>query len=191
MLKKIPCLLFLIALNCKKISAQNFMHSVGANISLLTANIETPYVKGSFAMMVNHLSYFPRLLVMESENSSLSFGSPLGVGINIIDDVTGTSGIAWGFDVPLVVDYNMGCKSAPDNENGFGGYFGAGFGYMYTNYTFGNGTEKANSYGPLARAGIRFSSGDSRWFTTVGIYYKQGLEPSKFKTFGFNVFMDF
>ncbi|SRR6266487_3729991 len=130
MFNKIVCLLFLLGIINTKIFAQSFMHSVGANISIMYAKIKTPSVKESFAMEINHLSYFPRFILTESENSSLTVGSPVGAGVNLVNDISGGSGIAWGFDLPLVFDYNLGCKSAPDNENGFGGYFGAGFSYM-------------------------------------------------------------
>lgn len=143
-------------------------------------------------MQVNHISWFPRYTVMEGENSSLSLGSPLGAGVNLLTDNMGGGGVSWGFDVPLVADYNMGCMSAPDNESGFGGYLGAGFGYMYTSYKLNTSeTDNVTTYGPMARAGIRFASGGGRWHTTVGLFYKTGLEKAHFKTAGFNVLMDF
>jgi hypothetical protein len=191
MKSKTISLSFLFCFISSVIFAQSFMHSVGANISVMFAKIETPSLKEDFAMEVTHLSYFPRFILTESDNSSFTVGTPVGVGINIINDVSGESGIAWGFDAPLVFDYNMGCKSSPENENGFGGYFGAGFGYMYTSYTFGYGDEKATSYGPIGRAGIRFLSGGGRFATTIGMYFKTGLEKQKFKTVGFNILADF
>jgi hypothetical protein len=188
---KMICVSFLCCFLNATIFAQSFMHSVGANIAVMVAKIETPSVKEDFTMQVTHVSYFPRFIVSEFDNASFTIGSPLGAGINIVKDTYGDAGIAWGFDAPLVFDYNLGCKSSPDNENGFGGYFGGGFSYMYTGYTFGYGDEKATSYGPLGRAGVRFSSGGGRFSTTVGVYYKSGLETQKFKTIGFNVTADF
>lgn len=192
MLKKTGFLVFVHVFFCLNVFAQNFMHSIGANISFIFAKIETPYVKESFMMQVSHFSYFPRFTVMETENSSLSIGSPLGAGINLLTNNSGGGGVSWGYDLPLVVDYNIGCKSTPDNESGFGGYFGTGFSYLHTSYKLNsNETSKVKSYGPLARAGVRFSSGSGNWHTTVGIYYKIGLEKENFKSIGFNVLMDF
>jgi hypothetical protein len=99
------------------------------------------------------------------------------------------NGIAWGFDLPVALDYNIGCKSTPDNEQTFGGYMGAGFSYMYTGWSGGE-TGKVVSYGPLALTGIRFSSSQASWSVTVGVYFKYGLEKEKYKTFGFNVIGD-
>lgn len=192
MMKRITCYVLLLGICQSQLLAQSFMHSAGANISVIFAKIETPYLKETFTMQVNHLSWFPRYTVMEGENSSLSVGSPLGAGVNLLTDNAGGGGVSWGFDLPLVADYNIGCKSAPDNESGFGGYVGGGFSYMYTSYKLNTSeTENVTTYGPLARAGVRFASGGGRWNTTVGLFYKTGLEQTKFKTVGFNVLMDF
>lgn len=192
MIKKLALLFLFFSIGHYPLLAQNFMHSVGANISVVFAQIETPYLKESFTMQVNHISWFPRYTLTESENSSFSIGSPLGAGVNLLTDNMGGGGVSWGFDVPLVADYNMGCMSAPDNESGFGGYLGAGFGYMYTSYKLNTSeTDNVTTYGPMARAGIRFASGGGRWHTTVGLFFKTGLEKAHFKTAGFNVLMDF
>jgi hypothetical protein len=174
-----------------QINAQTFMKGVGANISILYAEIDDAGEKYTFVMTVTHFSYFPRFTFKENENSSFSVGSPLGAGIGILNSGGNASGIAWGIDLPLAIDYNMGCQSTPDNENRFGGYFGGGFGYMYTGWSDGGITSKAITYGPLARTGIRFSSKNGRWTTTVGIFGKFGLEKEKYKTFGFNVLSEF
>lgn len=167
------------------------MHSAGANIAVLVAKINTPYLKETFTMQVTHLSYFPRVLLTSSDNASLSVGTPVGIGINLVRDVSGDAGVAWGYELPVVADYNIGCKATPDNDRSFGGYFGAGFSYLYVAYNMGAGSGNVKTYGPMGRAGVRFGSGDGRWNTTVGLYYKAGLEADKFKTVGFNVLMDF
>lgn len=151
MIKKLTFCLLLSAIGRGPLLAQNFLHSAGANISVVFAQIETPYLKESFTMQVNHISWFPRYTVMEGENFSLSVGSPLGAGVNLLTDNSGGGGVSWGFDVPLVADYNMGCMSTPDNESGFGGYLGAGFGYMYTSYKLNTSeTDNVTTYGPMA-----------------------------------------
>lgn len=191
MLKKMILLSFLSFSIITKIYAQSFMHGIGANISVLTAKINTPSDQYTFTMAVTHFSYFPRFTLTESENSSVSIGSPLGAGVGFLSSGGETGGIAWGFELPLAVDYNIGCKSTPDNENTFGGYFGAGFSYLYTGWTDGNETSKANTYGPLARTGVRFASSQSDWSVTIGLFFKYGLEKEKYKTFGFNIIADF
>ena len=190
MLKRSFLIISILCFLDKKNFAQSFIHAIGANISVLTAKINTPSEKYTFTMEVNHFSYFPRFNLSESENSSFSIGFPLGAGIGVLTGGGNAEGIAWGFDLPVVADYNIGCGSTSENEKNFGEYFGGGFGYMYTGWTDGGSTENANTYGPLVRAGIRFSSSNANWRVTVGMFYKTGLEKAKYKTFGFNVLMD-
>jgi hypothetical protein len=188
MFKRTILILVLCYFITEKNFAQSFMHGIGANVSVINAKINTQNDKYTFTMMVTHFSYFPRLNISESENRSFSVGFPLGAGIGILNNGQGNgSGIAWGVDLPVAADYNLGCGSTPENEDRFGGYFGAGFGYLYTGWSDGSGSSKAITYGPLARAGIRFSSSRASWRVTVGIFYKIGLESEKYKTFGFNV----
>src|SRR5438874_7587869 len=182
--------LFLLVIANTKSIGQNFMNSIGANISVLFAKINTSYDKENFIMQVNQFSYFPRFTLSESENSSVSIGAPLGAGIGILTSGGNSDGIAWSFDAPVVLDYNMGCKSTPDNDEGLGSYFGAGFGYMYTGWSAYE-NNKAISYGPLARAGMRFSGRNSNWHMSIGLFLKYGLEKEKYKTAGFNILADF
>lgn len=187
MLKRIISLFVLLLLSHLKGMTQSFMQGIGANISILTAKVNTPNEKYTFTMQVNHFSYFPRFNLSETDNTSFSIGFPLGAGIGILTSGGNAQGISWGFDLPIAADYNFGCRSTPDNEKNFGGYFGAGFSYMYTAWNAGDGTEHANSYGPVGRAGIRFSSANARWNVTIGLFFKLGIESEKYKTFGFDI----
>lgn len=105
--------------------------------------------------------------------------------------ITAEAEIYFGYDLSVVTDYNFGTKSSPDNEDNFGGYFGAGFGNMHTNYNTGGGANNVNSYGPLVRGGLRFTfANDNNRTLSVGAYYKKGMEKDKFNTVGFNVLYD-
>lgn len=192
-LKKIS-LIAVITVVCTytKLSAQTFMHSVGANISVMSGTVKTESSSSSESIMLTHVSYFPRILITEGENNSLSFGLPVGAGVGLATDTYNSgSGVFWSFDVPAVIDYNIGVKSTPENDSRFGGYFGAGFGYTFVNWTYdGKSTSNANSYGPLVRAGMRFGFPSFDQAVSVGMYYKIGMETSKFKTIGFNVLVD-
>ena len=186
--KKITVLFFLVCcLAGNRLSAQSFMHGYGATISVLSAP--------DITLSQTNVCYFPRYNFVENENSSVSIGMPVGIGIGISSNTYGNdAGVAFAFDVPAVIDYNIGCKSTPDNDRNFGGYFGAGFGYYkvfisqsaYSDFT-------GATYGPMARAGVRFSSSNESWKghgVTVGMFYKKGLEKLKFTTIGFNVLVD-
>jgi hypothetical protein len=175
------------------IKGQSFMHGAGATVSVMTANISTPNARYTATVLFTNFTYFPRFTFGEKEHSSLSIGVPVGAGIGFNNGGSANASVYYGFDLPLVVDFNGGRKSSPDNEDRFGWYAGAGFGYALTNWTDGSSTEKLNSYGPLFRTGIRFGGGSNRpeRATTVGFFFKPGLEKTKFKTFGIAALTEF
>lgn len=172
------------------------MHSVGGTISVLSGTVTTPGETSSFSMMQTNITYFPRYNFIENENSSVSVGAPIGAGIGIASNMYGDdAGVSFAFDLPLVVDYNLGFKSTSEISNYFGGYFGVGFGYYHVSIT---GSQYSNfdgsTYGPLVRGGVRIGSANESWGDhglTIGLFYKKGLEETKFNTFGFNVLYDF
>lgn len=178
------------------IFAQSLMHSAGSTISVMTAKLPNSYYSTDRLIIVHtDVTYFPRLSFLESDNSSFSVGAPLSLGFgianNLYDDYAERS-IFFGFDAPLVLDYNIGCKSSPENESMFGGYIGTGFGYSYTNFNAGDGYKyDTRSYGPLFRGGVRFGFGaGTNLGLTLGFFFKPGLEKEKFKTYGMNLFFD-
>jgi hypothetical protein len=174
-------------------------HSVGATISYLYAHSQNTdpgsdyHHKISTDILQTNFSYFPRYNLIEGGNSSLSAGMPLAVGVgvytNTLDD---DAAFGFSYDIPVVVDFNMGCMSTKSNENHFGGYIGAGFGYYSIIISGSKYSDfKGYSYGPLGRAGVRFSFPE--WNgkgVAVGTFYKVGLESAKFSTIGFNILAD-
>jgi hypothetical protein len=176
--------------------SQEFMHSVGATISVLSGTLTSPEETSSFSMMQTNFTYFPRYNFIKNDNSSFSIGAPVGVGIGIASNTYGDdAGVAFAFDVPVVVDYNLGFKATSESSNYFGGYFGAGFGYYHVSIT---GSQYSNfdgsTYGPMVRGGVRIGSANESWGDhglTIGVFYKKGLEKDKLHTFGFNVLYDF
>jgi hypothetical protein len=177
-------------------SAQQLMHSFGLTISVLQGTLQEGVGSSeSFAVEQNNLTYFPRFNFVENENSSISVGAPIGIGIGITTNTYGNdAGVLFSYDLPLVIDYNIGCKSTMENDKNFGGYFGVGFGYnkvtiSESSYSDFNGS----SYGPLFRAGFRFGSSREGWNghgLTAGAYYKIGIDKNKLTTIGFNVLYD-
>ncbi len=179
-----------------KAGAQQLMHSFGLTLSVLQGTLHGDAGSyESFSLGQSNLTYFPRFNFVENENSSISVGAPIGVGIGIATNTYGNdAGVIFSYDLPLVIDYNIGCKSTMENDRNFGGYFGVGFGYnkvtiSESSYSDFNGS----SYGPLFRAGFRFGSSNESWNghgVTAGVYYKIGLEKDKLHTIGFNVLYD-
>jgi hypothetical protein len=111
-----------------KSSAQQLMHSFGLTISVLQGTLhEGAGSSETFAVEQNNLTYFPRFNFVENENSSISVGAPIGIGIGITTNTYGNdAGVIFSYDLPLVIDYNIGCKSTMENDRNFGGYFGVG-----------------------------------------------------------------
>jgi hypothetical protein len=193
-LKPICAILLFFFLQTRTI-AQQFMQSAGASVSLMHTHGSFDGVTESLDFVLTDLTYFPRINLVSDNHSSISLGLPVSVGVGFASDYTSKGkGVYWAFDLPLVVDYNLGCKSTSANKEKFGGYIGTGFGYTHTNWTF-NGSSSAyvDSYGPLIRGGFRFGfpASEISEGLTVGLFYKLGLEKEKYKTYGFTVLIDF
>jgi hypothetical protein len=177
-------------------NAQQLMHSFGLTISVLQGTLQQGAGNSeSFGVEQNNLTYFPRYNFVENENSSISVGAPIGIGIGLVTNTYGNDvGVLFSYDLPLVIDYNIGCKSTKDNDKNFGGYFGVGFGYNKVNISGSSYSDfDGSSYGPLFRAGFRFGSSNESWNghgITAGAYYKIGIDQSKLYTIGFNVLYD-
>ena len=93
------------------------MHGFGATISALYGTITTPYSSSSFSLAQTNLTYFPRYNFVETNNSSISIGLPVGIGIGIASNAIGDdAGVAFAYDLPAVLDYNIGCKSTSQNK---------------------------------------------------------------------------
>jgi hypothetical protein len=199
MSKKMICSLLLCCLIGSGVFAQRFMQSAGATISVMSAGAVDGYT--SITLLLNDVTYYPRFNFVENPNSSISAGIPLSVGFGTFSDPYGDASLYYIFDAPLAIDYNIGGGSTKDAGGKTGGYVGAGFGYTYTSLTepsgiYGPDEYKAISYGPMARAGVRFRfSLDNKptpdFGLTVGFFYKVGLEADKFKTGGLNLLFDF
>jgi hypothetical protein len=169
------------------------MHSAGVNFNIMTYKESSGTYQNNYTILFTNLTWFPRYNLTESDNSSISIGAPLGAGVGIASGLYESS-LYYGFDFPLVLDYNIGFKSSPDNENKPGVYFGTGFGYTLTNWTDGSSTDNLNSYGPLLRGGMRFGAATENhpeWGMTIGLSFKLGLEERKSKTYGIMVLWDF
>ncbi len=162
-------------MSSKSSTSQKIMFSYGTTISVLQDEGRLTY--GTF---------FPRYNFSESDNSSLSVGIPLSLGVGGIDE----GGAFFVADVPVTADFNFGCKSTPETESGFGGFIGAGFGYTYLAYTeeFYGGPVK--QIGPLVHAGIRFNiSKNSSSALEIGFFYKRGINVDKLQSAGIRILL--
>jgi hypothetical protein len=196
MFKKLCALTLIVFTFHQNTFSQEFMHSLGGTISVLSGTITSPGETSSLTMMQTNFTYFPRYNFIENENSSVSVGAPVGIGVGIASNTYGgDAGIAFSYDLPVVLDYNLGFKSTSEISNYFGGYFGVGFGYYHVSISGSQYSDfKGTTYGPMVRGGVRIGSANESWGDhglTVGVFYKKGLEKDKLHTLGFNVLYDF
>lgn len=170
-----------------------FHHAIGASYLSAKGKVPSNATPGTERpKFVGYgLHYYTRYDVKSTENSTISVGLPIstGVGGHIDPEDGGSIGVL--ADVAVTADYNVGAGSSEDNEAGFGGFIGVGFGYTYSNYIDteyepGLGAYydkiKGNSYGPLLHGGVRAKIGNLLFFFRG--FYKVGLESAKFKSFG-------
>lgn len=170
------------------------MQSLGITISALSGTIKNQYGSADFGIEQIDFTYFPRYNFIENENSSVSIGLPLSAGVGIVRESANPGEVAFSYDLPAALDYNIGFKSTTNNDHTFGIYFGAGFGFNQVTITkTSNLGYNGISYGPLFRAGVRIGSQNESWQgngLTIGIFYKKGMEKEKMDSFGFNVLVD-
>ncbi len=178
-------------------SSSPFMQSVGVTVSVLFGKLQSsfdPTYSSSFTLSQRNFVYFPRYNFIQGENSSLSVGAPVGIGVGIVSNTSSSDiGVAFAYDLPMVLDFNFGCMSTRNAESTFGGYVGAGFGYYHVSISQSSYSNFSGAtYGPMGRVGVRFSKeGWNDKAVTIGAFYKKGLEKDKLQTVGFNVLYDF
>ena len=203
--RRIVCLI-IVSLLVMELEAQPFMQSAGITFTRGRASsIQIPINAGPYTATIYSalLTYYPRVNVMESDNTSLSIGVPFGLGLGKTRSSAGgpDGGFHFGADLPVVVDFNMGYKSSSENESKSGGYLGLGFGYSFSGWDDGSkrktltdgGDHSANSYGPIFRGGVRMHSGMKKhadWGYSVGLSYKLGFEKAKYKTLAVSFLCD-
>jgi len=196
MSKKILILFLFLSQTLDQVQGQKLMHSLGGTVSLITGKVNNPNETYKFSMQQTTFTYFPRYNFFETKKYSISIGAPIGVGIGVAsNDFDSDFGIAFAYDLPIVLDFNMGGKSTMDNKKKFGGFFGTGFGYSRVNISKSEFSDfTGSSLGPIIRAGVRFGSNRESWgdkSITLGFNYKKGIDKQKLSTFGANVLLDF
>src|SRR6478735_5250691 len=180
-------------------SQAQFIHGIGMTASGLFGRISKYSAFGGssydFSMSQFSFAYFPRYNFVENDNSSVSVGAPVALGAGIASNsYSGDASFYFAYEVPVVLDYNIGLKSTEDNDNGFGGYIGAGFSYYHVGMSESMSADfNGTTYGPLLRGGVRFhipSKNDDPKVMSLGIFYKKGMESTKLTTIGFNLIVD-
>ena len=179
-------------------SAQKIMQSYGATIQNLVGNQTVRGTTSQVYITQVYGTYFPRYNFVENQKSSISIGLPISLGIALAESDNSTDvGIAFGFDLPVVLDYNFGFKATNEETEGkkLGGFVGCGFGYNKINISKSTSSNFTGvSYGPIFRAGVRFGSSKvESWGNKaieINFYFKPGLEKEKYTSFGSAVLLN-
>ena len=166
-----------------KLTAQ-VTQTIGASTPI---GIRTDSDKNTEVYYMGAFSYGFRYPLSITENSSFSIGPLASIGGGFYDDY---SGFIYSGDVQAWADYNHGMGAVADPAKNTGVYVGLGFGVSYTGID-GEAIDEYSgiSVGPMIRAGFRFGVLDIP--LGIGLYYKHGLEKSKWRTFGFHILADF
>lgn len=174
--------------------SQTFTHGVGFDIFVTTE-------KNGNAAAAEGFTYNPRFNFLENEDFSLSVGVPLTIGFSgsystSYDSYYGsTTNNTLGFmaHIPLIVNFNFGAGSSPDNEQRFGFFVGGGLGYYYgkynQDYVDSNGysnTQQAtiNGVGPAGNIGIRIAVGRGTHNIEAKLTFMKALDDSKANIYG-------
>ncbi len=177
-------ILFVFLITCNFLQAQKF--SIEPGVSLYTGFGKFNRYNEQLPVYTTFLglTLFPRYNFKVKENASLSIGIPFCFGLGESEFSSTKKPIA--FDLPLVIDYNFGKGSTPDNDSKRGGYLGAGFNYTFAKISASSYTTPPwdesdfsylNSYGPLLHGGIRFR------FLSIRLSYSKSFSEGKFNYF--------
>lgn len=181
--------------------SQTFSHGVGVAVFVTTA-------KGGNAAVAEGVTYSPRYNFLENEDFSLSVGVPLSVGIsgsyssNYNSSTGSTTDNTLGFmaNIPLIVNFNFGAGSTPDNESRFGFYIGGGAGYHYGKYNVDTTDSYGDDYtyqatikgfGPAGNVGVRFAVGRGTHNVEARLTYMKAMDNSKANIFGMGALFNF
>lgn len=145
---------------------------------------------GYSTFITGGITYSPRVNIYSDENSAVSIGLPISFGIGYSShESDGTASASAVVNMPLVLNYNLGCGSTRQNESRIGFFAGGGFGYHVAARATDDGyadnnTTTVESFGPVANAGIRFAVGRGVHNIELKVSYMKGLDTSKSDIFG-------
>jgi len=180
--------------------SQSFMH--GAGLTVMGAT-HTRY-SNDFSYGEG-FTYSPRFNFLETDALSVSVGIPLSIAVSASESLQNqygdyTSSVGILFNIPLIVNLNMGRGSTKDNRQKFGYFVGAGFGYQHGDYLsdyydYNTNTTSSgysvNTYGPAANAGVRIGVGRKHKNVEIKLSYMKGLNETKQDIFGLACLFNF
>jgi hypothetical protein len=193
MIKKIVFLVVLAGCFSAVALSQRFIHSMGTTVPVIYGNAVTASSSAKLVSIQVNWCYFPRYNFIESKNSSVSIGFPVSAGIGTMFATAAPFlSITYGYDLPAVIDYNIGYGCTKENKKNLGGYVGGGFSYTNVIIPGSKGLDFKGvaTYGVLVRAGFRMEQRSWHKTTSIGLFYKRGIGAGNLNTSGMNVLYD-
>lgn len=175
--------------------AQQIHFAQALGVTATTSNVSGRASTGTDSLVINSdyqlrlrqfgIIYQVRAELMQWKSGSISISSPVMIGYSVsgkynsVDVSRGSStkidtvkGAHFAFEIPVMVDLNIGLHSAADESGSFGIYIGGGYTYNYTKIHTSVGVKPLDGFDPVLRAGIRMgNSWETRWglaFTVRG-----------------------
>ena len=173
--------------------AQRFIHGIGTGV----------FVDGSSKTVTKAsttLTYSVRVSFAETENTSISVGIPLSVGINGVDEYNYDSytgeysynSLGYMVNAPVMVNFNIGAGSAKGCQSRMGFFIGAGFGfhsgsvqrkvppYYYDYVEYEDPYTSTGTVGPAANMGLRIGVGARKKHNIeINTFYMKGMTSHK------------
>ena len=183
---KILFLSFSLFVSCSIGFSQSFINGIGIAVISTGGTGFSSFVTGG-------ITYSPRVNISESDHSSISIGIPLSIGLSTsTTDASGAGTASVMLNVPLLLNFNMGCGATRESDEKFGFFAGGGLGYHLAAYanTYGNtgnnadGTTTVNAFGPVANAGVRIGVGHGYHNIEIKLTYMKGLDVTKANVIG-------
>lgn len=174
--------------------SQTFMHGVGfSSYGLIFKNPGGDYDADVYA----GFSYSARFTVMEGENTSLSVGIPLNIGIggsysynsSSYYGSTTSNSLTYMINAPLMLDFNFGAGAHKETEKRFGLFVGAGAGLhqgnVYSEYydpysgSYYEVKQNISALGVAANLGFRVAVGRKQKNIETRISFMKGVNDVK------------
>ena len=180
-------LMLVLLLNGNLVMAQQVQFAYAMGLTGTTSNVEGSASTGKDSLMTKSdyqlrlrrfgFIFQVRAELLQWKDGSVSIGTPLMIGYSVsnkynsvdvnggrITKVDSVKGAHFAFEIPVLLELNIGLHSAEQESSRFGIYVGGGYAYNYTKIHTSVGVKPLDGFDPILRSGIRMGrSWENRW----------------------------
>lgn len=169
-MKKIAIITTLILIASKiSFSQANFSHAIGIGLYNCPAIIYSPRIN------------FAQIRI----ETTLSIGTHLAYGYKPDKYLNGHYSV---YEIPIVMEMNMGCGSSPSATTNYGGFIGVGYAFNKMEYINDNYKDINNSSGIYFNFGIRTTTKKNYMRLGVRFSYLKNIISNNSDVFGISIF---